>query len=153
MPPKPPHKPPLTHFLCLPLVTPASRAQFLTSLHRFSNDVSAHLSPSTSADSTPAMPEHDGGGVKIPTSATSSETTNPAGSMHAKLGRAIRPLGTLHLTLGVMSLPDQAGVDRAVELLRSIDLREMLRGAAQPHAAHDPLPDASAPMEDPQPLS
>ncbi|KAI9746251.1 MAG: hypothetical protein M4579_007621, partial [Chaenotheca gracillima] len=99
------------------------------------------------------MPEHGGRGVKIPTSATSSETTNPAGSMHAKLGRAIRPLGTLHLTLGVMNLPDQAGVDRAVELLRSIDLREMLRGAAQPHAAHDTLPDPSVPVEDPQPLS
>ncbi|KAF7542421.1 hypothetical protein G7046_g10168 [Stylonectria norvegica] len=38
---------------------------------------------------------------------------------------AVRPLGTLHLTLGVMSLKDD-GVDRAVELLKSLRPRDVL---------------------------
>ncbi|KAF7546795.1 hypothetical protein G7Z17_g8182 [Cylindrodendrum hubeiense] len=38
---------------------------------------------------------------------------------------AVRPLGTLHLTLGVMSLKED-GVQRATELLESLRLREML---------------------------
>lgn len=38
---------------------------------------------------------------------------------------AVRPLGTLHLTLGVMSL-NQDGVGKAVEILRGLKLREIL---------------------------
>lgn len=38
---------------------------------------------------------------------------------------AVRPLGTLHLTLGVMSLKED-GVEQASELLRSLRPREML---------------------------
>ncbi|KAF2995773.1 hypothetical protein E8E14_000862 [Neopestalotiopsis sp. 37M] len=40
---------------------------------------------------------------------------------------AVRPVGTLHLTLGVMSLPRQEGaVDKAVELLRTLSPGKML---------------------------
>ncbi|KAL7948232.1 kinase A anchor protein [Trichoderma barbatum] len=38
---------------------------------------------------------------------------------------AVRPLGTLHLTLGVMSLK-RDGVEQAVDILRGLNLREML---------------------------
>ncbi|KAM5348599.1 hypothetical protein ACJ41O_008423 [Fusarium nematophilum] len=38
---------------------------------------------------------------------------------------AVRPLGTMHLTLGVMSLRDD-GVEQASEVLRSLRLRDML---------------------------
>ncbi|KAF4981591.1 hypothetical protein FZEAL_2657 [Fusarium zealandicum] len=38
---------------------------------------------------------------------------------------AVRPLGTMHLTLGVMSLRDD-GIERATELLRGLRLREVL---------------------------
>ncbi|KAF5008294.1 hypothetical protein FDECE_5432 [Fusarium decemcellulare] len=41
---------------------------------------------------------------------------------------AIRPLGTMHLTLGVMSLKDD-GVEQAGEFLRSLRLRDMLAKA------------------------
>lgn len=40
--------------------------------------------------------------------------------------RAIRPVGTLHLTLGVMSLTEEK-VQGVLELLRSIDIKELLR--------------------------
>lgn len=42
---------------------------------------------------------------------------------------AIRPPGTMHLTLGVMSLPQQAQIDRAVSLLRHLKLRDVLAEA------------------------
>lgn len=41
---------------------------------------------------------------------------------------AVRPLGTLHLTLGVMSL-NQDGVERAVDILKGLRLREILAEA------------------------
>lgn len=40
--------------------------------------------------------------------------------------RAIRPVGTLHLTLGVMSL-DEAGVEAAGKALEELDLKSMLQ--------------------------
>ncbi|PSS20510.1 hypothetical protein M430DRAFT_34768 [Amorphotheca resinae ATCC 22711] len=39
---------------------------------------------------------------------------------------AVRPVGTLHLTLGVMSLLTAERVEQALALLRSLNLREML---------------------------
>ena len=39
---------------------------------------------------------------------------------------ALRPPGTIHLTLGVMSLPQQAQLDKAVELLKGLQLRDIL---------------------------
>lgn len=42
---------------------------------------------------------------------------------------AIRPLGTMHLTLGVMALPDETSLSRARELLRQTKLKEHLRKA------------------------
>jgi activating signal cointegrator complex subunit 1 len=42
---------------------------------------------------------------------------------------AIRPLGTLHLTLGVMSLGTPEKVGKALDVLRSLDLKTLLNGA------------------------
>ncbi|KAI0900809.1 kinase A anchor protein [Annulohypoxylon nitens] len=80
-----------THFLCLPLVTRASRPQLAASLSAFSADV-------TSPDSF-AIPE-----------------------------QAVRPLGTLHLTLGVMSFPKDEGLEKAVALLKTLAPRSILTG-------------------------
>lgn len=52
-----------------------------------------------------------------------ADVTNPMS--FAVPPEAIRPLGTLHLTLGVMALKGD-GVERAAELLRSLRLRDML---------------------------
>ena len=41
MHPKPPTRPLLTHFLCLPLCTPSSKPQWQSSFHTFANDVHA----------------------------------------------------------------------------------------------------------------
>ncbi|RSL70062.1 hypothetical protein CEP54_002055 [Fusarium duplospermum] len=41
---------------------------------------------------------------------------------------AVRPLGTMHLTLGVMSLKDE-GIEQATAVLKSLRLRDMLSNA------------------------
>ncbi|TQN66468.1 hypothetical protein CSHISOI_08956 [Colletotrichum shisoi] len=89
MPPRPHARPSPTHFLCIPLVTPASRPQLSKSLAAFKADV-------TSQDS-----------FAIPVD-------------------AVRPLGTLHLTLGVMSFPNNEGVGKAIEVLKALKPRDIL---------------------------
>ncbi|KAF2497927.1 hypothetical protein BU16DRAFT_329576 [Lophium mytilinum] len=107
---KPGARPPLTHFLCFPLVTPASRPQLQETLARFKEDVCA----------TENVPE-----------------------------KAIRPLGTLHLTLGVMSL-DEESLERAIAMLQSLNIAELLNTTSAetttPSAAH---PTPSDPKETP----
>ena len=102
-----PPRPSPTHFLCIPLVTGASRPQLAASLGSFRADVSA-------------PPE--AGGFGIP------ET-------------AVRPVGTIHLTLGVMSFPPGSGggggsssgngatgpgLEAAVSLLKTLVPRQIL---------------------------
>ncbi|GAP83828.1 putative activating signal cointegrator 1 complex subunit 1 protein [Rosellinia necatrix] len=43
---------------------------------------------------------------------------------------AVRPVGTLHLTLGVMSFPRNEGLEQAVALLKAIKPRQMLADIA-----------------------
>ncbi|KAI9783044.1 MAG: hypothetical protein M1835_003892 [Candelina submexicana] len=110
-----PHmKPPLTHFLCLPLVTEASKPQLQASLRKFSSEVL----DAAGDDTAVVIPE-----------------------------KAIRPVGTLHLTLGVMSLMSTERVERASKLLEQVDLLQMLRKAdmrtSQPDAGSDPAGHAS----------
>ncbi|CZT22876.1 uncharacterized protein RCC_08582 [Ramularia collo-cygni] len=97
-------KPTLSHFLCLPLVTEISRPQLDRSLGQFKAEVCA-----------------DGPGDL--TTRDESGTSAAAQSLSAK---AIRPLGTLHLTLGVMTL-NQDQLAKAVELLRSLDVATLLQ--------------------------
>ncbi|TPX10979.1 uncharacterized protein E0L32_008016 [Thyridium curvatum] len=91
----PPPRPALTHFLCLPLVTPASRGQLSRSLDDFRADVTGAASF--------GLPED-----------------------------AVRPLGTLHLTLGVMSLAQKDDLQRAVDVLRTLKPREIRSGVKPP---------------------
>ncbi|GAB1312957.1 A-kinase anchor protein 7-like phosphoesterase domain-containing protein [Madurella fahalii] len=80
MPPKP--RPPVpTHFLCIPLVSPVSRPQLSASLAAFRADV---CSPS---------PANGFGG------------DGDAALLPLIPEDAVRPVGTLHLTLGVFSFP------------------------------------------------
>lgn len=98
MPPKTP-PPRLTHFVCIPLVTPASRPQLQASLDAFRQSVTNKSTP----ENPDGIPE-----------------------------RAIRPVGTLHLTLGVMSLLTKERVDGAIACLKSLDLRALLAAVGEP---------------------
>ncbi|KAK5684444.1 hypothetical protein LTS10_004314 [Elasticomyces elasticus] len=92
-------KRPLTHFLCLPLVTAESRPQLELSIKGFVDEVAG------------GQADSDGGDV--------------TSRVHPK---AIRPVGALHCTLGVMSL-DKAGLLEAVQALQSLDMKSMLQQA------------------------
>ena len=52
-------------------------------------------------------------------------------------GKAVRPLGTLHLTLGVMSLTTPERVQNALEILKGLDLRALLTSADVPALQDD----------------
>ena len=95
-------KPPLTHFLCLPLVNTSSLPQLESSLSAFKAAIppSPHQHPNPRAPTQPLIP--DG---------------------------ALRPIGTLHLTLGVMSLPTKERLDEVLEFFHSLDLMSMAREA------------------------
>ncbi|USP81010.1 hypothetical protein yc1106_08284 [Curvularia clavata] len=80
-------KPPLTHFLCLPLVTDTSRPQLQQGLDKFKQDLINDNSVSV---------------------------------------KAVRPVGTLHLTLGVMSLNPRE-LEEAKQYLEDLDLHNLLR--------------------------
>ncbi|KAI4599169.1 hypothetical protein KJ359_002128 [Pestalotiopsis sp. 9143b] len=74
----------------------------------------------------------------------SADVTSP--DSFAVPAAAIRPVGTLHLTLGVMSFPKgseaEGGVDKAVELLRALAPRKMLseaRSTSTEEEAEGPL--------------
>ncbi|KAJ5619665.1 hypothetical protein N7510_003649 [Penicillium lagena] len=104
-----PQRPPLTHFLCLPLVNTTSLPQLETSLAAFK---AAHPPVPVSA-----LPGAQGGG------------TDGNGSISVIPDGALRPIGTLHLTLGVMSLPSKERFDEAVAFFQKLDLASLMRGA------------------------
>ncbi len=113
--PHPQKKPPLTHFLCLPLLTPTSTPQLQASL--------AHLKSVTEA-LQPAVEDANAGagaGARTRPPQTTRPLVPPA---------AFRPLGTLHLTLGVMSLKEPARLQGALRLLEDLDLEGLLRGVS-----------------------
>lgn len=101
-------RPQLTHFLCLPLITPASQPQLQASLSKFKDSVTT----TKTRELPDGIPE-----------------------------KAVRPLGTLHLTLGVMSLSTPERVDSAIRLLKELDLSVLLSGlnAGESHRGRSPI--------------
>jgi activating signal cointegrator complex subunit 1 len=117
MPPKAAPKR-LSHFICIPLVTPTSRPQLQKSLQAFCVDVK----DDRTLENPNGIPE-----------------------------KAIRPLGTLHLTLGVMSLLTPERIEGALTLLRSLDIPRLLSLPptipALTTGAKEPVPQATATPE------
>jgi activating signal cointegrator complex subunit 1 len=107
-----PKKAPLTHFLCVPLVNSISKPQLEASIRKFKEHV---------CSTTP---------VKTAQEVESTEESN-ASTLNAD---AVRPVGSLHLTLGVMSL-DEGKLAQASTLLQSLDLEKLLRQATLPQAS------------------
>lgn len=120
-------KPPLTHFLCLPLVTPTSKPKLEASLAKFRNEVAFQVPSADATDET-------------------DDTVLPF--VHPK---AIRPVGALHCTLGVMSLK-QEELDAAIELLNGLDVPALLRGASDLPASEEGPTAAKQPADGPTTL-
>ncbi|KAL8891588.1 MAG: hypothetical protein Q9192_005717, partial [Flavoplaca navasiana] len=148
MPPHPPKKrPPLTHFLCLPLTGPKAVPQWQASLRKFVDDVkgmsdvatSSVAHPGTNTTSAPHLP-FESTSVSAPTSTSPSTSTQCATAPNKDKGKgkarakdsgipvkAIRPIGTMHLTVGVMSLKEEGRLEGALELLKGLNLGVLLQ--------------------------
>jgi activating signal cointegrator complex subunit 1 len=120
-----PKKSPLTHFLCIPLVNSTSQPQLEISIGKFEENV---------CSGTPVQ--------------SSQEVESAAKSNVFTLSpEAVRPLGSLHLTLGVMSL-DEDKLAQANTLLQSLDLENMLQEATSHQASQLNPIDASTTAPD-----
>jgi activating signal cointegrator complex subunit 1 len=89
---------PLTHFLCLPLVTELSRSELQASVERFKQIVKTIN--------------------ETPSNTISGQSSVPP--------RAIRLVDSIHLTLGVMSLQDESKLQEAIDLLSGLDIKQLL---------------------------
>ena len=108
-----PKRPPLTHFLCIPLVTSLSKPQLEKAWSVFTTRVAGEAR------------DTDQSNVRIP-------------------AKAIRPVGTIHLTLGVMSLDDEK-LEAAKSFLRNLAVTPLLRDSSQATKATESLvPDSVA---------
>ncbi|KAB8239415.1 uncharacterized protein BDW43DRAFT_257990 [Aspergillus alliaceus] len=119
-------RPPLTHFLCLPLVNPVSLPQLESSLATFKASIPRHA-PRYGAPKQPLIPDS-----------------------------ALRPVGTLHLTLGVMSLPTNERLNEAIKFFQSLDLTSIAREAedianARARGKQRNAPSAPAVQQSPRP--
>ena len=102
-------QPALTHFLCLPLVNHASLPQLEASIAAFTA-------------SHPPVPVAD------PSSSQHQSTEQDALQAAIPQG-AVRPIGTIHLTIGVMSLPTKERLNEALSFFQTLDLAGLLREA------------------------
>ncbi|CEJ60754.1 hypothetical protein PMG11_09317 [Penicillium brasilianum] len=102
-------QPALTHFLCLPLVNSVSLPQLEASIAAFA----AAYPPVPVADLSKRQPQ-----------------TSEGDASHAVIPQgAVRPVGTIHLTLGVMSLPTKERLAEALAFFQTLDLASLLREA------------------------
>lgn len=138
--PRPAKRPHPTHFLCLPLVNDVSLPQFETSISSFQ----AAYPPVPLAD----LPH-------------SRDATVPGPSRPLIPHGAFRPVGTLHLTIGAMSLQHKDRLNEALSFFRSLDLRALMHEAERtavelrkkqpaskdsPHGAHTSSMSAPSPV-------
>lgn len=124
-------KPPLTHFLCFPLVNQSSATQLVDSLAEFKSRIPL-ITP-------PAAARAEAAGHTVRVSLVPDD--------------ALRPLGTLHLTLGVMSLPTKERLEEALDFLQSLDLNAMLKEAEVDAASAEPAGDNIGSEGSNQPLT
>lgn len=102
-------QPALTHFLCLPLVNTTSLSQLEESIAAFT----AAYPPVSVADLSNGQ----------------HQTSEPNASQAVIPHGAVRPVGTLHLTIGVMSLSTKERLDEALAFFQTLDLASLLREA------------------------
>ncbi|KAH0383534.1 hypothetical protein KCU92_g5209, partial [Aureobasidium melanogenum] len=136
-------KPALTHFLCVPLVNSISQPQLEASISEFKD----YVCPTGPLEAIPGQDQTEVSRISSQAKTediisdakaqpeelqkASGENILPGVSSPLIPEKAIRPLGSLHLTLGVMSL-DEEKLVQANTLLQSLDLDNLLREATNP---------------------
>ncbi|KAJ9623474.1 hypothetical protein H2203_005734 [Taxawa tesnikishii (nom. ined.)] len=137
-----PKKPPLTHFLCIPLITADSKPQLEASLRMFKDDVVHNYIPGPATETEEPLARGPKEEVESASGSGSSddEALKPQTERSDVVPKpvpaplvaekAVRPVGAIHLTLGVMSL-DADKLKGAVQLLNNIDLVGLLKHPEQ----------------------
>lgn len=121
--PQRPKRPPLTHFLCVPLVNESSRPQLERSLAHFREDI-AKSGSSAESETNPEDTEgvtRDLAALKRP-EGQSNVHDRTASRIPCIPESAVRPVGALHLTIGVMSLTTPEKIEAAFELLNEMNI-------------------------------
>ncbi|THW17268.1 hypothetical protein D6D24_04013 [Aureobasidium pullulans] len=145
-----PKKPALTHFLCIPLVNSISKPQLEASVSKFKEDVCRPALDESVEDKASAE-ENDDTSIAA-TESLSKDATAPGDKSGEEINemsaaalqgplipeKAVRPIGSLHLTLGVMSL-DEEKLVQAQDLLQSLDLNKLLHEASTPTTKLDDM--------------
>ncbi|RMZ74838.1 hypothetical protein DV737_g5693, partial [Chaetothyriales sp. CBS 132003] len=100
-----------THFICFPLVTDHSIPQLAASLARFrrATTITPEITPETRRDGDEECNEDE-----------------PEDELKILPAVVHRPPGTFHLTIGTMDLSEKSEKERAVRVLKGLDLRGML---------------------------
>ncbi|TIA34406.1 hypothetical protein D6C78_06875 [Aureobasidium pullulans] len=138
-----PKKPALTHFLCIPLVNSISKPQLEASVSKF-KEVVCRPALDESVEDKALAEENDDTSIAA-TESLSKDATAPGDKPREEIDersapalqvplipeKAVRPIGSLHLTLGVMSL-DEEKLAQASDLLQSLNLDKLLHEAPAP---------------------
>ena len=125
-------KPPLTHFLCIPLVTNLSRLQLQASISRLI------LAETVGNDA-------DAGNGIDTDDAAAAVTRVEAPQLPLQ---AIRPPAAIHLTLGVMSLQTPERIQAACDFMRTLDVHGMVGAAWERLLVEADNDDAGRPSTD-----
>jgi activating signal cointegrator complex subunit 1 len=126
---------PPTHFLAFPLINSHSLPQLSRALRQFQETTTAPrpLRPSEARarerQRNEETPERD---VRTTTHEIAPDALQQSTAQLKIIPeKAHRPVGTLHLTLGVMALEDDNAIQRATALLKGDAFRDLLRGSSQ----------------------
>ncbi|KAF9919105.1 hypothetical protein BX616_001515 [Lobosporangium transversale] len=127
-----PPKPRLTHFLAIPLYTSLSAGQLNASLSRFAAEVTGTVVGSNATAAVEAATDLESAmdvlsGVN---SYCNGDIIDSKTSSSWIPKEALRPIPSLHLTLGVMSLCTSQQLEEAVQFLKAVNLEALLDDAA-----------------------
>ena len=135
---------PPTHFICLPLCTPASLPKLVLSLQAFKKRAETLLCVDVDEPGDGAKAE-DGSTKPVEVKEVSQSRDSNAESFNRRHARIIdkmfRPPGALHFTLGVMNLEDSERMNRTKQLLQNLDIESIFAqlGSNDPDFGSNPL--------------
>ena len=135
---------PPTHFICLPLCTPASLPKLVLSLQAFKKRAEFLLCANVHEPGDRGKTEDCS--TKPTEVKEVSESKDPEAHSskcrHPRItDKMFRPPGALHFTLGVMNLEDSERLSRTKQLLENLDIKSIFGwiGSDDPEFRSDPL--------------
>lgn len=120
VPASPSRRPPLTHFLCLPLNTSSSTPHLRAALQDFALDVAKDRDAGDGSSRS----------ANGPRDTVKNGVNGGTGAQRTIPPRAVRPPGAIHLTIGVMSLLTPERIKAACDFLEGLDVKTIIAKVA-----------------------